>query len=206
MWQRIDQSLRWDTPLLKPLYEKLGGDIKEACKQAQFKREKDAPNEVRDDPFTTKLIDEADLSKRDKDMTLRVAEIFASRLKKGIQGEDYRTQLPLFVNAVGQRDILKAMADLAKHEKPELSELVIQVSKLADSELDDALKYIKAHLDAIAAFRKVCDHQDFRKGENEAELHELFERSPWLINPTFNQFLTSDRQMPTMLNKPGANS
>ena len=50
------------------------------------------------------------------------------------------------------------MADLARHEKPELSELVIQVSKLADSELDDALKYIKAHLNAITAFRKICDH------------------------------------------------
>lgn len=195
------QSLRWDTPLLKPLEDLLSDEIKEACKQCQAQREKDAPKEVRTDVFTTALIANADLSKRDQDMAFKVAEVFASKLKKGVQGEDYKQQLPLFVNAIGQRDILKAMADLARHNKPELSELVVQVSKLADSELDDALKYIKAHLDAIAAFKKICEHQDFKKGENEGELHELFEKSPWLINPTFNQFLTSDRQMPTMLYK-----
>jgi hypothetical protein len=195
------QSLRWDTPLLSPMLAFLSDEIKEGCKQAQAKREREAPDEVRDDAFTSSLIKGAELSKRDTDMAYRVAEIFASKLKKGIEGDDYKQQLPLFVNAIGQRDILKAMSDLAKHERPELSELVIQVSKLADSELDDALKYVKAHLDAIRAFQKICEHQDFKKGENEGELHELFERSPWLINPTFNQFLTSDRQMPTMLTK-----
>lgn len=195
------QNLRWDTPLLSPMYAMLSEQIRESCKQCQAHREAQAPNEVREDQFTAELIQDAELSKSDEKMAYKLAELMASRFKKGVDDRDYKAQLPLFVNAIGQRDILKAISDLASKERPDLVELVAQVIRLADTELDEFLKFTKARLDGITALKKICEHQDFKKGKNEAELHRLFETAPWLINPLFQQFLTSDVTMSTTLDK-----
>ena len=43
-----------------------------------------------------------------------------------------------------------------------------------------------------ARFRGMVEDTDFRKGNNEDELHNLLKESPWLINPTYFEFLASN--------------
>jgi hypothetical protein len=52
---------------------------------------------------------------------------------------------------------------------------------------------VHGRLKAIEALRKIYDSVDFRDPKNEKPLHELFKKNPWMVDPTYFEFLTSDR-------------
>src|SRR6185503_13207426 len=99
---------------------------------------------------------------------------------------------PIFLDGLGQGDILKGLHDLALKDHPDFAKLVSQVTELTARELGDFMRIVQGRLDGIEALRKLYEDVDFKKAKNETQLHELFEKSPWLIDPTFTQFLTSD--------------
>ena len=55
------------------------------------------------------------------------------------------------------------------------------------------MKVIQGRLNGIDALRRLYKDVDFKNPNNEGKLHALFETCPWLIDPTFTQFLTSDQ-------------
>jgi hypothetical protein len=187
------QTLRWDSSLLAPMREHLSSEMAEACREYQKQRETKAKHQVRNDPFTKNLVEAAKLPKHRKSLAYKVAAAMAAVSDKGVENEDYKKQMPIFVDGLVQGNILNALADLASKDHPDFNRLVGQVMELTHQELGDFLRVIQGRLDGIEALKKLVEDVDFKKSKNEDKLHELFENAPWLIDPTFTQFLTSDQ-------------
>jgi hypothetical protein len=195
------QSLRWETPLLTPLNKHISEEMKKACSACQKKRDQDALTKTKEDTFTQELIAKAGLPKHREKALLRAAAAIASVCHDGTKGEDYQTRLPILIDGFAQGDILKALRELARDPHPNFETVVEEVTELTVQEFGDFGRYITGRLAGIEALRKIIDAQDFKKGKNEKELHELLERNPWLIDPTFTQFLTSNQQEDTVFVK-----
>jgi hypothetical protein len=63
------------------------------------------------------------------------------------------------------------------------------------------MRYVEGRLKGIEGLEKICLAQDFKKGDNEKELHKLLEKNPWLIRPQFNEFVVSNETESTTLEK-----
>jgi len=187
------QTLRWESALLSDMREFLSSEMEEACKAYQKARETKAKVLVRNDPFTKQLIENAKLPRHRKKLAYRVAAAIAAVSDKGVNNEEYKSQMPIFVDGLVQGNILRTLAELASKQQPDFNKLVGHVVELTHRELGDFLRVIQGRLDGIEALQKLVQEVDFKAGKNEDKLHELFEQAPWLIDPTFTQFLTSDR-------------
>ncbi len=188
------QSLRWSSPLLAPLHKFLSDEIKIACAKYQKKRENAAPNIVRADLFSTKTIEEMNFSKRDKRMAERFAVILKGACKRGIKDPEYKNKLPIFLKGIGHGNIMTAIASLADSSNPDIHRVAAEVAKLTKEEFDDFISYAKGRINAITAFEKVVKGSDFAKPENEKLIQGMFENSPWMIDPSFSQFMTADQK------------
>jgi hypothetical protein len=164
----------------------------EACNEYQKKKDADAQREAEEDEFTKALIEGERLPGHRKRLAYRVAGMLGSVCQDGKDGEEYRQRLPIFLDGLGQGDILRALSGLARQARPELDQLVARVTELTAREFGDFARFVQGRLDGIAALRKLYEDVDFRAANNEKELHVLFKKNPWLIDPTFTQFLTSD--------------
>jgi hypothetical protein len=194
------QSLRWESALLAPMRTHLSGMMEEACKEYQKTRETKAKTQVRKDPFTRSHIEAAKLPKHRKNLAYKIAAAWVAISDKGLADEEYKKQIPIFVDGIVQGNILNSLADLASKEHPDFDHLVGQLTQLTYRELGDFLRVVQGRLDGIEALRKLVDEVDFKKPKNEDKLHDLFKTAPWLIDPTYTQFLTSN-QSENELNK-----
>lgn len=192
------QSLRWETPLLQPLYTFLSEQIKEACKQYQAVRDEDAKREAKEDKFTSELIDTSSLSGKHKDTALKFAHVLARTYKQGVDDPEYRIQLETLVRGLSSGEIASAIAKLSKEDNPELAEIAAQITALVADELDQQQAYFRTRLGAIEALRKLIEDKDFKAGKNEDQLQALFETAPWLIDATFFEFLSANSTEKTM--------
>ena len=57
------------------------------------------------------------------------------------------------------------------------------------------------HQGSIEALKRIVNAVDFKERKNEKALHKLFKACPWLINPTYFEFLTSDKSEKTMFSQ-----
>ena len=192
------QGLRWETPLLQPLYEFLGDEIKEACKQYQAVRDKSKRDKVLLDDFTKKLIEEAHLSQRERRLALTICGRLASFHTKGFHAPEYRENARQMVSALGKGEIFTAISRIARRTHPQLQDLAGEVARLTHAEIDQAVAGVRTRVLAIKTLKRIVEATDFRAGNNEGELHSLLKKSPWLIDPTFFEFLTSDRTGKTL--------
>lgn len=192
------QSLRWESPLLAPMYELLSREIKNACYHRQIARDKEKQEEVKEDDFTRKEIEKAELSRREQKAAYRIAAAISSLHKKGYEDEGYRAQFTEVMGGLGRGEILTTLAELAKQENPDLDRVVAQVTRLTAAELDGFYKYVKGRINGIEALRKIVVSVDFKKTKNEDQLHELLNNCPWLIDVTFFEFLTSNQSEKTV--------
>jgi len=189
------QTLRWDAPLLAGLYTFLSDEIKEACKQCQKKRDADSPKIVETDPFTQAEIAKHNFGRSDRRMALRFAAILEGGCKRGVDDPAYKTQLPVLVRGVGHGNILTAISSLAEQTSPDLHAVAAELARLTKDELDQFISTVNGRLKGISALRKIVEDVDFASKENEREIQDLFEKSPWLIDPTYTQFLTADEHL-----------
>lgn len=188
------QGLRWDTPALAELREFLREEIKQALDEHSRKHVRRVSDEVAKDKFTKSVVGSARLPAHRKRSAMRVATTLAKFHPDGVKSTIYRKALPGVVRGLGQGEILAAIAELAKQDHPDFKAVAREISELAKQEYDDFVQFVKSRLEGIEALRKICERQDFRKAKNEKELQRLFERSSWLIDATFFQFLTADHQ------------
>lgn len=195
------QTLRWETPLLAPMREFLSIQIKKACSAYQKKREDVMPSIVKEDDFTIGEIESHSLSKKDERMAYRFASVLASSCKQGVKDDVYRTKLPGIVYSLGHGSILTAISALADQDHPDLQQVAIEIAKLTRDELDQFLGAVKARLTAISVLKKIVEDVNFREKENEKVLQGLLEESPWLLDPTFFEFLTADQPVDSLLKR-----
>lgn len=187
------QGLRWETALLQPVHDFLGEQIKEACKEYQKFRDGQKEKEVKKDKFTRKLIKSAQLSQREKRLATAICVKLASFHKGGVETEEYKEHAGLLVGAVGKGEIFTAISKIAAQDHPELQDLAGEVGRLTHAEIDQVLGGVKARVLAIETLQAIVNRTDFREGNNEDEIHSLLKTSPWLIDPTYFEFLTSNR-------------
>lgn len=187
------QSLRWDTPLLSPLRKFLCKEIEKAVVAFQKVRDEKAEKEAAEDEFTNDLIKKAGLPKHRAKAVHKMAAALASICKDGTAGSEYKDRVKILVSGVEQGDILAELQKLSREVLPNFTKVVDEVTELTKQEFGDFGRYLRGRLSGIASLTKIIEHQDFAKGKNEKELHQLLERNPWLIDPTYTQFLTSNQ-------------
>ena len=195
------QGLRWDTPLLQPVHEFLGTEIKEACKQYQKVRDRKKLAEVEADSFTVQLIGEAHLSKREHRLAVIICARLASFHRQGVTTPEYREHARLLVGAVGKGEIFSAISRIARKDQPQLHDLASEVIRLSHAEIDQTLAGVRTRILAIETLQRIVERTDFKARNNEDELHDLLEESPWLIDATYFEFLTSDQTVTTLFNR-----
>ncbi len=186
-------TLRWDSYLLSPMKDLLSDEMIKACNEYQKKKDADAETEAKEDKFTKDQIDSHHLPKHRQKLAYRVAGLLAPVCQDGKEGDDYKQRLLIFLDGLGQGDILKALADLAQKRIPEFDQIIARVAELTAQEFGDFARSVQGRLDGIAALQKLYTDTSFKAKNNEDKLHSLFNKCPWLIDPTFTQFLTSNQ-------------
>ncbi|HEV8321265.1 MAG TPA: ATP-binding protein [Myxococcota bacterium] len=192
-------GLRWGAPMLAELRAFLSAEIREACKQYQKKRDTDNEKEVTEDVFTKQQIDESALTASEKKTAMKVAKALGRAY--GVDEEEYKTTLPSLVQAIGRGSILTAISRIADADHPHLRALVDEITRLTMDELEGFTLRAKARLVAIRSMKKVVTDVDFDAADNEKEIQKLFERNPWLIDPTYTQFLSADKRVDTLFDR-----
>lgn len=191
-------SLRWESPILSPMHSELSKAIKDACYVRQQARDVEMEKVVKEDSFTKAAIEKAALTRREEKVALKIATAVSSLHKQGFEDKGFRTQFQEVLDGLGRGELLTTLAALAQEENPEFDRVVAQVTRLTAEQLEGFYKYARARIDGIEALRKIVLSVDFTKKKNEKTLHRLLKKSPWLINPTFFEFLTSDQTEKTM--------
>jgi hypothetical protein len=183
------------------MYEFLSAEIKEACKQYQKLREGVAPNIVKNDPFTQTEVGRFGFSKKDERMAYRIAVILKNACKQGVVDPMYQEKLPILIRGIGHGNILAAISELADKDNPDLRSVAIEVARLAKDELDQFIGSVKIRLKAVEALKKIVKAVDFKEKQNEKVIQRLFEEAPWLIDPTYTQFLTADTEVNVLFDR-----
>lgn len=183
------ESLRWESPLLADMYTFLSGEIKEACKAYQKKRDDEAPQVVRNDPFTAAEIGKYDFSAKDKKLAFRFATTLEKACKRSVKDPIYTNTLPQLVKGIGHGVILTAIAELADQRDPSLDAVVHELVRLSKDELEHFTGSVKARLAGMSALKKIVEGVNFKSNRDEKKVQALFEECRWLVDPTYTQFM-----------------
>lgn len=195
------QSLRWDVGRLEDLRAFLTKEMEDACRAYQYARDQRAAEETKNDKATIALMERYKMPAHRRRVAMRVATLLAGVYPKGKDEPQYKEQLEIFLDGLTQGDIIGALSKLARVPHPDFREVVTEISKLTEREVGDFLRYAEGRLDGIEALEKICKSVDFKKGNNERELHELFERNPWMINPTLDRYVSSNKTEDVLLQR-----
>lgn len=195
------QTLRWETALLAPLRKYLTEKMEEACVEFQKEKDKSAEKDVKDDPFTRAQIADANLPPHRKRLVRKFAAVLAANCEGGMRGKDYKQHLPIFIDGLREGDLFRAISKLANSVSPDLSMVVNKAVELTQHEFGDFIKVLEARISGIVALEKICKNVDFDEKHDENELHKLLEKCPWLIDPTYSHFLTSNETKQTLFDR-----
>ena len=192
------QSLRWESPLLAPFHEFLSDQMKRAVDAYQRYRDKEAEKVTQEDPHTLAVINRISLPMRKKAFAFRMAAQLAGISQDGVQGDEYKQRLQILMDGLSQGSVLRAIADLAREDHPDINRLIARASELTRSEFDESIRFVEGRLDGIEALQKICRNQNFRESKKEKQLHQLFNSNPWLIDPSFAEYISSDERQDTV--------
>ncbi len=187
------QSLRWDTPILTPLRDFLTAQMNRALNDYANTVSEGLENKLKDDDFTRGVISAGRLPEHRERNAWQIAKTLAGRDAGDIESDFYRNTLKSVVSGIGHGEILGTIQLLAEQEHPELNEVIKEITKLTRHEFDEFMTIIDARLTAIQALSKLVEDVNFKAAKNEKELHLLFEKNPWIIDPTYFEFLTSNQ-------------
>jgi hypothetical protein len=186
------QGLRWETPLLADLHKFIHDKIKDALNQFSNTKDSTLNEKVTKHEWTKETIGAAKLPAHREKLAFKIAVVLAHADGDEVEGRFYRKSLPIIVQGLSRGDILKAIADLSAQDSPELEQVARQITELTKQEFGDFLAIVQGRLDGITALQTIYKAQDFKGPDKEKELQALFEDNPWLIDPTYFQFMSAD--------------
>jgi hypothetical protein len=187
------QSLRWDTPILSEFRDFLTKQVVKALAVYADTVSEGLEKNLKDDPFTRKVIYEGKLPTHRERTAWQIAKTLAGKDSGDLEGDFYQSTLKSVVAGLGHGEILATIQKLSEQQQPQLTDVIREVTRLTRHEFDEFMTIIDSRIRAIETLAKLVEGVDFKAAKNEDDLHELFEKSPWLIDPTFFEFLTSDK-------------
>jgi len=188
------QSLRWDTPMLTSIRDFLTIQITKALATYADTVSAGLENKLKQDVFTVTAIMEGKLPAHRERTAWQIAKSLAGQDAGDLDSDFYRSTIKSVIAGLGHGEILATIEKLAEQDKPELRAVIQEITKLTRHEFDEFMTIIDARLRAIHTLSKLVEGVDFTASKNESDLHELFENNPWLIDPTFFEFMTSDQK------------
>ena len=195
------QDLRWEAPLLAPLRSFLSDEIKKSCAECQKFRDERKEDEVAADAFTKSRIEEAGMNRREEKVAFRIAKALATLHKQGLADPGYKTQLSEVLSGFSRGGLFRTLSMLASTDKPELNAIVAEVARLTSEELEGFMRFVQGRLDGIEALKKIVRTVDFKMGKDERTIQKLFEKNPWIIEPTYSQFLSANESTDTLFSR-----
>lgn len=192
------QGLRWETDLLEDFRNFIQGAIVKALDAYAESQDESVRDLVLADDWTKKQIRASGLPASRDALAWKLAVVLAKGDADGVQATFYKKSLPLMLGGLSRGDILDAIAKMAKENSPNLADVVREVTELTQQEFGDLLAVIQGRLDGIRALEKIVKTQSWDAPEAEDTLQECFEENPWLIDPTFFQFLSADESQGTL--------
>ena len=195
------QGLRWDNPLLEPLYSFVKDAVTKALTTYGKVKEIRDDKKVDEDPFTADIMRGQSLEGKRLTQGKRIAKVLAKNDSDGVAGSFYRATLPVVIRALGHGDILSAITQLAKDPSPAMSDVVRELADLTRYEFEGFVTLAEGRLKGLEALKKLKGAHDFKKPNNEKDLQKLLQEIPWIIDPTFYQFLSADASEQTMFHE-----
>lgn len=119
----------------------------------------------------------------------------------GGASEEFQLVAPLVMDSMGAGEVLVNLIEIARSPK-DMAQVLRELQALRKVEEGDALKIYKGRQNGIVAVEKLTreGEQGWRSGpRNEAELHLLLKKNPWIINPELSSYVNSDDDLDKVL-------
>ena len=187
------QNLRWDTPTLTALRDFLTIQMTKALAAYADTVSEGLENKLKQDTFTKTTIVQGNLPAHRERTAWQIAKTLAGKDSGDLESDFYKNTLQSVISGLGHGDILATIQSLTEQTNPALTDVIREITRLTRHEFDEFVTIIDARIRAIETLSKLVENVDFKAAKNEDALHELFEKNPWLIDPTFFEFLTTDK-------------
>lgn len=114
----------------------------------------------------------------------------------GVGSKEFQELTPLFLSSLNAGEVIMKLIDI-KADPKSIHEIIISFNELLELEKNDALKLYKARKNGIDALDKLIGKglEIWQKKGIENDLHELLKNNTWLINPEYNNYITSDNDL-----------
>ncbi|AVP97258.1 hypothetical protein C7S18_08650 [Ahniella affigens] len=194
-------NLRQDSELVEKFLGLITEIMKAAIAAHSKFRDKQAETEIDSNPNSQMLSKiAAQLPSRTRSATKKLITTMAAR--HGVDSEEFRTIVPLVLNAANATEVLLRLSELGTHPET-IGRVAKELRELAAIEKSDALKLYRARRDGIRALiaLEIEGAEHWRKIGSEKQLHELFKAQPWLVRPEWIRPIVSDMDMSKVVSK-----
>jgi hypothetical protein len=121
----------------------------------------------------------------------------ALAIEHGADSTEFNELAPLVVESVNAGEVLIRLSELG-HDPKSLQVIAINLAELAEIEKSDALKIYRGHRNGIIALLRLIEEGEeelWKIKGIENRLHALLKENPWLIQPEYARYLTSDERL-----------
>lgn len=192
-------DLKGDSEVVEALRDAVTELMRRALYEHSKFRDELAAQLVSQDDFTQGLLRGTwGLSRAVKEAANKLLRNLAS--VNGVKSDFYRNAAPLVLESMNTGDVLAKLVQL-EHEPVSLPVLAHEMLELARIENRDVMKLYRGRRLAISTLKKLIDRarESWKKGKRfENDLHQLLKDNPWLIQPEFSRYLTSDKPLGTV--------
>lgn len=189
-------DLKSDSEVVNALHSTVTEIMRLALYAHSKYRDEQVKKHVEQDEFTKNLLTRLDgSSKNVKDATKKLLSVLATT--QGVKSDFYKNSAPLVLQSMNAGAVL---ANLIKIETDPQSMSVVahELAELARVETRDVLRLYRSRRHGIEGLRKLIEQAraNWKKGKRfENDLHKTLKENPWLIDPDFSRYLTSDKPL-----------
>lgn len=189
------EGLNKDNPVVAALSRQVTELMKVALGEHSKYRDVVITKAIEEDEYTSRiLVPIHSLNSKSQKAAKEILKVIGK--EHGVKSHIYMEMAPILLQAVNSSEVLTRLIELETNPVS-IRELANSMADLTRMERSDLLKLYRGRNKAINVLQKLHDEGNTtRSGKGfEKELHILLKENPWLINVTYSNFLTSDRQM-----------
>lgn len=189
-------NLKTDNEVVNSFVEHVTELMRLALYEHSKFRDGQIERELEADPTTNQILKIiGELSSKHRAPAKAVLKALA--LSEGIESEAFQETAPILVQAINSHEVL---VELVKSgiDPLDLRTIVGQLTELAKVERSDVLKVYRGRRNAISGLEQLQNRVREDSTQFETELHTLLKSNPWLIQPEYDKFITSDQSLGTL--------